>query len=45
MGSGSTGKAAGLEGFRFRGIDDKEEYVQIATARTRQAFSAGPVFD
>lgn len=33
MGSGSTGKAAMLEGFRFVGIDLSEEYVKIANAR------------
>ena len=33
MGSGSTGKACMLEGFRFIGIDMEEEYVAIARAR------------
>jgi DNA modification methylase len=33
MGSGSTGKAAVLEGFRFIGIDLSPEYVEIARAR------------
>lgn len=33
MGSGSTGKAAMREGFRFVGIDMTPEYVGIATAR------------
>ncbi|MFM0405269.1 DNA-methyltransferase [Paraburkholderia dipogonis] len=33
MGSGSTGKGAMLEGFRFVGIDMTPEYVQIADAR------------
>lgn len=33
MGSGSTGKAAMLEGFQFVGIDLSEEYVKIANAR------------
>lgn len=32
-GSGSTGKAAILEGFNFIGIEQSEEYVQIAEAR------------
>ena len=32
-GSGSTGKAAVLEGFNFIGIEQSAEYVQIATAR------------
>jgi hypothetical protein len=33
MGSGSTGKAAMLEGFAFVGIDMTPEYVEIARAR------------
>jgi site-specific DNA-methyltransferase (adenine-specific) len=33
MGSGSTGKAAVLEGFQFIGIDRDPEYVQLATRR------------
>lgn len=33
MGSGSTGKAAMLEGFRFIGIERDEEYMKIAEAR------------
>jgi len=33
MGSGSTGKAAVLEGFDFIGIDQLAEYVEIAQAR------------
>jgi DNA modification methylase len=33
MGSGSTGKAAKLEGFDFIGIEMDEEYFQIAQAR------------
>lgn len=32
-GSGSTGKAAMLEGFRFIGIEQDAEYVEIARAR------------
>ena len=32
-GSGSTGKAAVLEGFRFVGIEREAEYVEIARAR------------
>lgn len=32
-GSGSTGKAAMLEGFRFIGIEREAEYVEIAKAR------------
>lgn len=37
MGSGSTGKAAMLEGFRFIGIDLSAEYVEIARARIAHA--------
>ena len=37
MGSGSTGKAAMLEGFRFVGIDMTEEYYNIAQARIQHA--------
>ncbi|EEF25342.1 conserved hypothetical protein [Ricinus communis] len=33
MGSGSTGKAAMREGFRFIGIDLTAEYVEIARKR------------
>jgi site-specific DNA-methyltransferase (adenine-specific) len=33
MGSGSTGKAAMLEGFNFIGIERDPEYVKIAEAR------------
>lgn len=33
MGSGSTGKAALLEGFRFIGIEREAEYLQIARER------------
>ena len=33
MGSGSTGKAARLEGFRFIGIEREAEYVEIARRR------------
>ena len=37
MGSGSTGKAAILEGFRFIGIDLNPEYIEIARGRIAQA--------
>lgn len=37
MGSGSTGKAAALEGFRFIGIEQQPEYFEIACERIRQA--------
>ena len=33
MGSGSTGKAAVLEGFRFIGIEREVEYLEIARGR------------
>lgn len=33
MGSGSTGKAAMLEGFQFIGIEREAEYLKIASAR------------
>jgi site-specific DNA-methyltransferase (adenine-specific) len=39
MGSGSTGKAAMLEGFDFIGIDQSAEYVAIAQARIEDAIS------
>lgn len=37
MGSGSTGKAAVLEGFRFVGIDIDQAYIEIARQRIEQA--------
>jgi site-specific DNA-methyltransferase (adenine-specific) len=37
MGSGSTGKAAILEGFQFIGIEREAEYVAIAKARIVKA--------
>lgn len=37
MGSGSTGKAAMLEGFDFIGIEISEEYFEIAEARIKRA--------
>jgi len=37
MGSGSTGKAAVLEGFEFVGIELNAEYCQIARARIEAA--------
>ena len=40
MGSGSTGKAAVLDGFRFIGIEREAEYVEIARARIAAAQSA-----
>jgi site-specific DNA-methyltransferase (adenine-specific) len=44
-GSGSTGKAAILEGFRFIGIEREAEYVEIAKARIAAVDAgAGPLF-
>lgn len=45
-GSGSTGKAAILEGFRFIGIEREAEYVEIAKARigAAAASSGGVLF-
>lgn len=44
-GSGSTGKAAVLEGFRFIGIEREAEYVEIAKARIAAVDAgAGPLF-
>lgn len=37
MGSGSTGKAAIREGFRFIGIDENPDYVAIARRRIEYA--------
>ena len=37
MGSGSTGKAAALEGFRFIGIEREAEYAEIARHRIQAA--------
>lgn len=37
MGSGSTGKGAVIEGFRFIGIEREAEYVEIARARIAAA--------
>ena len=36
-GSGSTGKAAVLEGFGFIGVEQSEEYIKIAQARIESA--------
>jgi site-specific DNA-methyltransferase (adenine-specific) len=37
MGSGSTGKAAVLEGFQFIGIEREDDYLEIATSRIAAA--------
>jgi site-specific DNA-methyltransferase (adenine-specific) len=39
MGSGSTGKAAVLEGFNFTGIELSEEYLNIADKRIKEAIT------
>jgi site-specific DNA-methyltransferase (adenine-specific) len=39
-GSGSTGVAATIEGFRFLGIEQEADYIQIAEARIRHADGA-----
>lgn len=41
MGSGSTGCAAVLEGFKFIGIEREAEYVEIAQARISSAKAQG----
>lgn len=41
-GSGSTGKAAILEGFQFIGIERETEYVKIARARIEHALNSKP---
>jgi len=43
-GSGSTGKGAVLEGFRFIGIEREAEYVEIAKARIGAATPKGTLF-
>ena len=44
-GSGSTGKAAALEGFRFIGIEREAEYVEIARARIAAAVACTGLFE
>ena len=44
MGSGSTGKAAILEGFGFVGIEREREYIDIAKARIGAAVDTAPLF-
>ena len=41
MGSGSTGKAALLEGFEFIGIEREAQYHAIAQQRIGRAAAAG----
>jgi DNA modification methylase len=40
MGSGTTGKAAMLEGVKFAGIEMKSEYFEISRARIKHAYLA-----
>ena len=42
-GSGSTAKAAVLEGFRFYGIELTAEYIPIAKARIEHALKEAPI--
>ena len=44
MGSGSTGKAAALEGFGFIGIDINPEYSAIAERRIGAVVVQGSLF-
>lgn len=44
MGSGSTGKAAILEGFRFVGIELDQQYIQIANGRISAVMPATDLF-
>lgn len=43
MGSGSTGKAAVLEGFDFIGIEREEEHASVARRRIEHALTGGLV--
>ena len=43
MGSGSTGKACALEGFRFIGIEREAEYIEIAKRRIAFAHASAQV--
>jgi site-specific DNA-methyltransferase (adenine-specific) len=43
-GSGSTGKGAILEGFRFIGIEREAEYVEIAKVRIAAVSGGGTLF-
>jgi site-specific DNA-methyltransferase (adenine-specific) len=44
-GSGSTGVAALLEGFRFLGMEQDADYVTIAEARIRRAQEQPSLWD
>ena len=41
MGSGSTGKAAAMEGFRFIGIEKEVGYIEIARSRIKASLASG----
>jgi site-specific DNA-methyltransferase (adenine-specific) len=43
MGSGSTGKAAVLEGFEFIGIERDADYLEITTSRIQAAQDNKPI--
>lgn len=45
MGSGSTGKAAALEGFKFIGIEKEPQYFEIASQRIKEAGLQATLFD
>lgn len=45
MGSGSTGKAAALEGFSFVGIERESEFFEIAKRRIHQSSAQGQLFE
>lgn len=44
-GSGSTGKAAVMEGFQFVGIELNPEYAAIAEARIRAEIDKAPLLE
>lgn len=44
MGSGSTGRAARLEGFKFIGIEKDPDYFEIACARIKKAYDQPDLF-
>jgi len=45
MGSGSTGKAAAMEGFRFIGIERERQYFDIACKRIERAYEDAALLD
>jgi site-specific DNA-methyltransferase (adenine-specific) len=45
MGSGSTGKGAVLEGFRFIGIEREDDYFDIARTRIDRVQRQATIFD